>query len=1105
MQDSDQHVVTAVLVAHNGVRWLPETLKALLTQTRPVQRLVAVDTGSRDRGPVVLSEVVGEGNLVALPAGTGYGQAIAEALAHPAASLPTGSTGTEWIWLLHDDSVPAHDALDRLLHAADGDPGIGVLGPKLRDWRDRRLLLELGTTIDGLGRRETGVERGELDQGQHDGRGLTDVLAVSSAGMLVRRDVWDRLGGFDPRLGLFRDDLDLGWRAHADGHRVVAVSEAVVYHAEASARGLREIDAVPGVSPARLDRRNALFVLLANLPLRAMWRAVARNTLGSLVRAAGFALAKRPQAARDELLALAEVLLGVRALWRGRARRRHNRKHVYHSIHRFMARRVVLRRIGERIADVLSGDLPWPRRRDEVADERDGLLRRSLHSPGVLLVAGLAVVSLIACRRLIGAGGQLGGGALVPAWGGASDLWHQYLAGWHPVGLGSNAGSPPYVGILALLSTVLLGKPWLVVTVLLLGAVPLAGLTAYLAAHLVVPDDYLTRPRRQRGGRGIPAWALRVWVAAAYALLPVATGAIAGGRIGTIVVLILLPLMAVLAARVIGLPRKVSGPDARLRARQAAWGAGVLLAVATAFVPFTWLLATLIGILVWTAFGPAGRGSDLAVALLLPFALLFPWAMGLLLHPSRLVLEAGLHRPELSDARLRTRDLMFLVPGGPGAPVWWLTAGLLAAAVLALPLRGRRNAVLAGWMLALFGVLAAILVSALQVAQGADVARAWPGVALLFASAGFVLAAAATVQRAAELLVGKDLIFRAGGALVAAVAISVPLLAAGFWVLHGVRGPVGRVNGDLTATLAGQTEAGSHQARILVLERRPGEPRASYTVLRTTAPMLGDSETPTSAGARRRMDTIVAGFAASHGDGWALARMGVQYVYVPHPGQDTIVPALDSAPDLTRLGRDDSFALWRLVPQSGRLLLLDGSTVTALSAQTTGAAVTIPPGGPGREVLLAEPADGGWQASLNGSALRPMTLDGWAVGYRVPGSGGRFELSHGMWSRHLWLVAQALLVAIAVIAALPSPEGELVRRRASVRRAEELRTRAARASAAAGAVARSRAGSGARTVVRSLREAAARRRSTEVPEPEEKTEVPEPREEPTSEDEEVRS
>ena len=98
-----------------------------------------------------------------------------------------------------------------------------------------------------------------------------------------------------------------------------------------------------------------------------------------------------------------------------------------------------------------------------------GPIRRLLARPGVLLVLALAAVTAAAERSLITGAARLGGGALVPAWGGASDLWDQYLSGFHPVGLGTGAGSPPYVGFLALLSTVLFGKPWLAVAVLLLG------------------------------------------------------------------------------------------------------------------------------------------------------------------------------------------------------------------------------------------------------------------------------------------------------------------------------------------------------------------------------------------------------------------------------------------------------------------------------------------------------------------------------------------------------------------------------------------------------------------------------------------------------------
>src|SRR5215467_5577451 len=99
-----------------------------------------------------------------------------------------------------------------------------------------------------------------------------------------------------------------------------------------------------------------------------------------------------------------------------------------------------------------------------------GLVQRLLTNPGVLLFLALTVVALVAERSLLG-GTPLGGGALVPAWGGASGLWQEYLQGFHPASVGTAASTPPYVAVLAALATVLGGKPWLAVDVILLGCV----------------------------------------------------------------------------------------------------------------------------------------------------------------------------------------------------------------------------------------------------------------------------------------------------------------------------------------------------------------------------------------------------------------------------------------------------------------------------------------------------------------------------------------------------------------------------------------------------------------------------------------------------------
>jgi GT2 family glycosyltransferase len=1044
----DRHVVTAVLVAHDGARWLPETLKALLTQTRPVQRLVAVDTGSRDRGPAVLSEVVGAGNLLRLPRTTGYGEAIAEALRHPAAAIPVpvgesaepAEPRVEWVWLIHDDCAPAHDSLDRLLTTAESDPNATILGPKLRDWRDRRMLLEIGVSIDGAGRRWTGIDRGEFDQGQHDG--LHDVLAVSTAGMLIRRDVWEELGGFDLEFGLFREDVDLGWRAHARGHRVVVVADAVAYHAEASARGLRETG-MTAEHGHRRDRRNALYVLLANLPLPVIPAALARNIAGSLLRALFLLLAKQPVAVRDELGALADVLRAPGRLRRARSRRSQGRKRVYRSIKRFQPRRVALRRVAEQAAALLAPASHGRHGADEETEpltDTPGPVRRLLGNPGVMVVLTLAGVAVAAERSLLTTAGRLGGGALVPAWGGASDLWAQYASGWHPVGLGSDTGTPPYIGVLALLSTLLFGKPWVAVMVLLLGCVPLAGLTAYIAARAVVLDPPLSSRRALVARRRIPVTVVRVWIAVTYALLPAATGAVSGGRLGTAVVIAALPLIGLFCARMFGLPHRTGGAavpgeggvsragqwpsgartaSPRAQARRAAWAIALLLAVAMGFVPLIWLLALIVGVLSWVAFGVAGPGMDrnLLIAVGVPPLLLLPWTVGLLLHPSRFLLEAGLHRPELVDAPLPAMSMLALDPGGPGTPATWVMLGLPVVAVLALRLRSRRTAVLAGWMLALFGLLVAILMSALTVTKGADRAPAWPGVALTFAAAGVMIAATAALLRAVEVLAGRHLVYRAAAALVVLTALTAPVLAGASWVASGAAGPLTEVS---TEAVPGLISSGT-RPRTLVLSG-DAHGRVSYSVVRGTEPKLGDPELPTTDEARRRMDGLVAGLAAGRGagDGRALTRMGIAYVLVPDPAGDPVTKVLDAAPELTRLGRTSGFAIWRLLTPGGRLMLVDGPLITVLPARDTSARVRIPPGAGSRTLLLAEPADGGWHARIDGAEVKGRVVDGWAQAYQVPASGGEFTLSRGMLLRQGWIWLQAAGVLLVVVLALPA-------------------------------------------------------------------------------------
>ena len=203
---------------------LGEVLDALAAQTRPPDTLLVVVTaeaterGERVREHAGLRAAVPDVRVVVAPGRpdlpTALRLAVTEADAPrpsaPAApaALPEASSGPRpaWLWLLDDTTAPTPTALARLVGAVRRSPSVGMAGPKVVQWTDPRRLVELGRQVTRSGRRIDAPGYGDADQGQYDSR--TDVLAVGTAGMLVRRDVYGQLGGFDPAFAAAGAYLD---------------------------------------------------------------------------------------------------------------------------------------------------------------------------------------------------------------------------------------------------------------------------------------------------------------------------------------------------------------------------------------------------------------------------------------------------------------------------------------------------------------------------------------------------------------------------------------------------------------------------------------------------------------------------------------------------------------------------------------------------------------------------------------------------------------------------------------------------------------------------------------------------------------------------------
>lgn len=857
---SSPPAVVAVLVAHRGSRWLGQTLESLERLTHRPNLLVLVHDDSDPATRELLLGHAAATRVVTTRPRQGFGAQVA-------AALESETEPYDWIWLLHDDQICAPDALAALLDEATEHADVGIVGPKVREWPSLRRLLEVGVTVTGTGQRETMLESGEPDAGQHDRP--RDVLAVGSAGMLVRRDVWERLGGMDPRLPLFFDDIDLGWRANRAGYRVRTAPEAVVFHAEAS-RNRRRVRR-KGVRETAGERRAAaLHTMLANCDRRQFVPWTIRLFLGSLLRLMGFLLGKDLRSARGELMAMIAVFANPRRMiaarsWRRPSVRRSNRQirdlfapfwmpyqhgldvaaQAFEAVVRpEQVESMGLRSIGvgeeDEVEPVVVEQPPWWRR-----------------WPWFTCVLVMLVASFAAARSLVGTG--LVSSVLPASPDSVTAWWGLILDRSHAVGLGSADLAPAFVIPLAVVGTPLWFAPSVIVWTLTVLAVPLAALTAHRFGRLVSDD---------RGAR--MTWAV------SYGLLVAVTGAVATGRVGTVIALVVAPLFANVLLRL------VLEPDWS-RALQA----GVWIAVVAAFAPVAWWLA--MAAVAVSAVLVRSAARHLAVTAGVGTILLGPWLLDRV-WSTKVWWEAG----NPVDAPAAAWDVV-TGSGGVAAAPWWMVLPVLVLAIAALVPEATRRSVTAAWLVALVGLAVGLLasVSTFVPYPGAPDVRAWSGL-----GSGLWLGGLLTASLFAWPML-RTRRYRRWRRPAIVLLAAFPVLAGGWWVVRGIDQPLENGEGRVvpaylaarpgtTVVLTGDSEAG------IVADAVVG-----------AGPFLGAESLRTTRDREERLDAAIVSLLTTptRQDVDELARLGVDHLYAPDVDLD-LARRVDAASGLAQRGSD---------------------------------------------------------------------------------------------------------------------------------------------------------------------------------------------------------
>lgn len=224
--------IAAIVVTYRSAETIDECL-GRLRSAEGVGAIRVVDNGSDD-GTMELVQRHAAGDprvhFVANPDNPGFAVACNQG----AADLPQAD-GVRWLAFVNPDCLVGGDTLARLRAHAIASGREVLLGADLvdeageRDASARRRDPDFGAMLGSLGR--GGATSGaQLGVAADDARALQPVAAVSGALMLLPRDLFERLGGFDTGYRLHAEDLDLCRRAREAGALVAVANDVRVVH-----------------------------------------------------------------------------------------------------------------------------------------------------------------------------------------------------------------------------------------------------------------------------------------------------------------------------------------------------------------------------------------------------------------------------------------------------------------------------------------------------------------------------------------------------------------------------------------------------------------------------------------------------------------------------------------------------------------------------------------------------------------------------------------------------------------------------------------------------------------------------------------------------------
>ncbi|MGC8654645.1 MAG: glycosyltransferase family 2 protein [Candidatus Kryptoniota bacterium] len=145
------------------------------------------------------------------------------------------ANGADYVLLLNNDTIVDPDFLSKLVQAANDNPDVGILGPKIYYYNNPKMIWFAGGAIDWRSGWTHHIGIHEIDTGQYNR--ITETDYITGCCMLVKRNVIERIGKLDESYVMYGEDVDWCIRASRAGFKLLYVPSSIIWHKVSASSG----------------------------------------------------------------------------------------------------------------------------------------------------------------------------------------------------------------------------------------------------------------------------------------------------------------------------------------------------------------------------------------------------------------------------------------------------------------------------------------------------------------------------------------------------------------------------------------------------------------------------------------------------------------------------------------------------------------------------------------------------------------------------------------------------------------------------------------------------------------------------------------------------